>query len=161
MDVFDTNNLEEVKKLLPLSKLGIEPLTNELTFDYLKNKISKLRKPIKTVLLDQSIISGLGNIYADEVCIMSKIHPLRICNTLTDEDIENIVRYTNVVISKAIKLGGTTIRSFTSSHMITGRFQNELIIHTKDKCGLCGNKVKKIFVGGRGTYICDNCQKEV
>lgn len=161
MDVFETTDLEYLKTQAPLNKLGIEPLTDELTFNYLKDKISKLRKPIKTVLLDQSIISGLGNIYADEVCIMARIHPLRLCNTLNDDDIKNIVKYTNVVIEKAIKLGGTTIRSFTSSHMITGRFQNELIIHTKDNCGICGSKVKKIFVGGRGTYYCENCQKEV
>ena len=161
MDIFDTTDLDYLKTIAPLNKLGIEPLTKELTFEYLKNKISKLKKPIKTVLLDQSIISGLGNIYADEVCIMAKIHPLKICNTLTDEQIQNIVLYTNVVIEKAIKLGGTTIRSFTSSHMITGRFQNELIIHTKRNCGLCGSKVKKIFIGGRGTYICESCQKEV
>ena len=161
MDVFETTDLEYLKTIAPLNKLGIEPLTDGLTFDYLKSKIGKLKKPIKTVLLDQSIISGLGNIYADEVCIMAKLHPLSLCNTLTDGDIENILKYTNIVIEKAIKLGGTTIRSFTSSHMITGRFQNELVIHTKSKCGLCGGKVKKIFVGGRGTYICESCQKEV
>ena len=160
MELFNTTSLEELMKVSPLNKLGYEPLTKELTSEYLKSKISKLRKPIKTVLLDQSIISGIGNIYADEICIMCKLHPLKLCNTLTDNDFENIVRYTNVVIDKAIKLGGTTIRSFTSSHMITGRFQNELIIHTKYKCGLCGSPVKKIFVGGRGTYICSNCQKE-
>ena len=73
-------------------------------------------------------------------------------------DIKNIIASCNVVIEKAIKLGGTTIRSFTSSHMITGRFQNELKIHTKDKCE-CGRKVTKIFVGGRGTYYCEVCQK--
>ncbi len=161
MDVFNTIDLEELKKIAPLNKLGIEPLTDELTFDYLKSKISKLKKPLKTVLLDQSIISGLGNIYADEVCIMSNLHPLRICNTLSDEDISSIILSVNKVIEKAIKLGGTTIRSFTSSHMITGRFQNELLIHTKTNCGLCGGKVTKIFVGGRGTYYCDKCQKEV
>ena len=160
MDIFDTNDLNVVMNMKPLNKLGIEPLTSELTFNYLKEKICKLKKPLKTVLLDQSIISGLGNIYVDEVCIMSGLHPLKKCNTLTDNDIEKIIESTNKVIEKAIKLGGTTIRSFTSSHMITGRFQNELIIHTKTKCGVCGGNVRKIFVGGRGTYICDNCQKE-
>jgi len=158
MEIFNTNDLNLVMGLKPLVKLGKEPLTEGLTFDYLKEKIIRLRKPVKTVLLDQSIISGLGNIYADEVCYMSKLHPLTICNTLTDDDIKNIIASCNVVIEKAIKLGGTTIRSFTSSHMITGRFQNELKIHTKDKCE-CGRKVTKIFVGGRGTYYCEVCQK--
>ncbi len=159
MEIFNTNNLDEVIMVDPLKKLGVEPLTNELTFDYLKGKIIKLKKPLKTVLLDQTIISGLGNIYADEVCYMSKIHPLTSVNTLSDDDLNNMISSINIVIEKAIKLGGTTIRSFTSSHMITGRFQNELLIHTKDKCQ-CGNNVTKIFVGGRGTYYCDICQKE-
>ena len=158
MEVFNTNRLEDILTVNPLVKLGKEPLTDELTFDYLKSKISKLRKPLKTVLLDQSIISGLGNIYADEVCYMSHLHPLTVANTLSDEDIKNILESTNIVIAKAIKLGGTTIRSFTSSHMITGRFQNELLVHTKEKCQ-CGNKITKIFVGGRGTYYCEVCQK--
>lgn len=158
MHVFKTTNIDDLMKIEPLNKLGIEPLSDKLTLEYLKSKFQKNKKPIKSVLLDQSIISGLGNIYADEVCYYSKINPVKQTSLLTDDDILKIIESSKVVINKAIKLGGTTIKSFTSSHMITGRFQNELKIHTKSVCE-CGCKVTKIFVGGRGTYYCSVCQK--
>ena len=157
--LFDTTNFEYVKSIEPLCKLGIEPISGNLTVSYLKNKLGKSTKPIKEALLDQTIISGLGNIYADEVCFMARLHPERICNTLTDTDFKNIIESSEKVLNKAIKLGGTTIKSFMSSHEITGRFQNELLVHTKDYCPECGSKIKKIRVGGRGTYYCETCQK--
>lgn len=157
--LFETTNIEEIRKKEPLSKLGIEPLENLLTEDYLYNKLSKINKPLKTVLLDQTIISGLGNIYADEVCFMSALSPKEKACNLTKEDIKRICISAEIVIKKAINLGGTTIRSFVSSHAATGRFQNELLIHTKDTCPNCNQKVEKIFIGGRGTYFCPKCQK--
>ena len=119
--------------------------------------------PIKTVLLDQSIIVGIGNIYADEILFLSKLNPLIKCCDLNDDDLENIIKYTKEVLEKAIKLGGTTIRTYTSVDGVHGRFQNELLIHGKDKgiCPNCGQAIKKIRVGGRGTYYCSNCQKDI
>lgn len=157
--LFSTTNIEEIKKKEPLSKLGVEPIGNLLTEDYLYKKFSTINKPLKSVLLDQTIISGLGNIYADEVCFMSSLSPKEKVSNLTKEDIKNICVSAEIVIKKAINLGGTTIRSFVSSHAATGRFQNELLIHTKEICPNCKQKVEKIFIGGRGTYFCPNCQK--
>lgn len=157
--LFHSNNLEEVKELAPLNKLGIEPISGNLTIEYLKNKLKKSNLPIKTVLLDQSIISGLGNIYADEVCFMSRINPLKKACTLSDDELKKIITSSSIVLEKAIELGGTTIRSFVSSHEITGRFQNELLVHTKEICPNCQSKILKIYIGGRGTYYCPNCQK--
>lgn len=159
MHLFNINDVSEVLKLEPLNKLGIEPLNENLTVEYLYPLITKKKKPLKTVLLDQSIISGLGNIYADEVCFMARLNPNVMANTLTTDDVKRIIDSSNEVIKKAIALGGTTIKSFTSSHMITGRFQNELLVHTKKKCPQCGREIKKIFIGGRGTYYCEECQK--
>ena len=158
MHLFKTNNIDEVLNSEPLNKLGIEPLSDKLTVEYLYPLITKKKKPLKTVLLDQSIISGLGNIYADEVCFMSRLNPNVLCNSLDIDDIKRIIDSTNIVITKAIALGGTTIKSFTSSHMITGRFQNELLVHTKKKCSVCGKEITKVFIGGRGTYYCEVCQ---
>lgn len=152
-------SIDDLLKIEPLNKLGIEPISGKLTVEYLKNKMGKSNKPVKTMLLDQSIISGLGNIYADEVCFMAKLHPNKLCNTLTDLDYENIIDASTKVLNKAIKLGGTTIKSFMSSHEITGRFQNELLVHTKETCPVCNSKIIKIRVGGRGTYYCPECQK--
>lgn len=158
MHLFKTTDISSLLKVDPLNKLGIEPLDNTLTKEYLKNKISKLNKPLKTILLDQSIISGLGNIYADEVCYYSGLNPYVKGKDLEDRDYEKLIESMKIVITKAIELGGSTIKSFTSSHMITGRFQNELCVHLQTRCK-CGSRVEKVFIGGRGTYFCNNCQK--
>ena len=79
--------------------------------------------------------------------------------TLNDLELEKVIKSSKEVLEKAIKLGGTTIKSFVSSHAATGLFQNELLVHTKEICPKCGSKILKIRVGGRGTYYCPNCQK--
>lgn len=142
----------------PLNELGLEPWDKDLSANYLREKFHK--KPIKTELLDQSIIVGIGNIYADEVLFLSKIHPLTLANKLTDSDYENIINATKKTLEKAIELGGTTVKSYTSSEGVHGRFQNELLVHTKEICPKCNTKIEKIKVGGRGTYYCPNCQRE-
>ena len=159
MELFKTNNFEEVKKLEPLNKLGIEPISGLLTLEYLKEKFKNKKLPIKTALLDQSIISGLGNIYADEVCFMAGLNPNTNANEINDDSLIKIIESSMIVLNKAINLGGTTIKSFVSSHAVTGLFQNELLVHTKEFCPKCNQKITKIFVRGRGTYFCENCQK--
>ena len=156
MHLFDKNL--DIYNLAPLNKLGKEPYDEGFDYLYLKPFFNKSNKPIKTTLLDQSIIAGLGNIYVDEVLYMSNIHPLEKTKNLTDDQIKKIVTSSIIVLNKAIKLGGTTIKSFQSSHDITGRFQNELLVHTKQYCPSCNEKIIKIRVGGRGTYYCKNCQ---
>lgn len=144
----------------PIKDLGLEPFSNELTKEYLKEKYKKLNKPIKTVILDQSIIVGIGNIYADEILFLSRINPLTLASELDDNDLDNIIKYTKEVLSSAIKSGGTTIRSYTSEEGVHGRFQQNLLVHTKEICPACNNKIEKIKVGSRGTYYCSNCQKK-
>ena len=141
----------------PLSDVGLEPW--ELDLDYLKDKFKKKNLPIKTVLLDQSIIAGLGNIYCNEVLFSSKINPYKKASELKDKELESIITYSKITLEKAIKLGGTTIKSYTSSEGVHGRFQNELLVHTKLVCPKCGSTLKKEKIGGRSTYYCDNCQK--
>lgn len=152
------NSFEKLNEVYPLNQLGLEPFDKRISVEYLKGKMAKLKSPIKTALLDQSIMCGLGNIYVDEVCFYSHLHPEEDCAKLTDEDYQNIIDASIKVLNKAILLGGTTIRSFKSSHEISGRFQNELCVHTKESCP-CGEKIVKIRVGGRGTYFCPKCQE--
>ena len=76
-----------------------------------------------------------------------------------DDSIKDLIKHTRLILNRAIKAGGTTIRSYTSSLGVTGRFQLKLKVHTLDKCPYCGSKIKKIRVGGRGTYYCPKCQK--
>ncbi len=144
----------------PISKLGKEPWDKELTVSYLKSKLNK-KKAIKTLLLDQSIITGIGNIYADEILFSSKIHPETEGNKLTDKNLQDIINNTKSILTKAIELGGTTIHTYTSVNGITGLFQQELLVHGKkdELCPKCNTKIKKIVVNTRGTYYCPHCQK--
>lgn len=160
MYLFNTTSVDEIKKLPPLQKLGYEPGDSNLTKYYLQEKYKNINLPIKQTLLDQSIISGLGNIYADEVLFASRINPYTKAKDLSIEELEKICIASNEIISKAIKLGGTTIKSFVNSHQATGLFQNELLIHAKEFCPVCNKRVTKTFIGGRGTYFCKNCQKK-
>ena len=145
-----------------IRKQGLEPGDKKLTADYLLKKFEKKQLPIKTVLLDQTIISGLGNIYANEVLFAAGINPLTKACNLTKEDCERIVKRAAEIIEAAIKMGGTTIRSYTSSLGVTGKFQQNLKVHKreKEKCLVCGTAIENIKVGGRSTYFCPNCQKE-
>ncbi|MDD3341829.1 MAG: DNA-formamidopyrimidine glycosylase [Bacilli bacterium] len=152
---------ENVYKQKPLSELGLEPFDENLTVSYLKEKYKKKNLPIKTVLLDQTIVTGIGNIYADEILFLSKINPLKKCSSLTKKECQAIIDNTIKVLKKAITLGGTTIRSYTSSEGVHGKFQNELFVHNHEKepCPVCRETIIKIKVGGRGTYYCPICQK--
>ncbi len=144
----------------PLNELGLEPWDESLNVLYLKEKYKNKKLPIKTVILDQSIIVGIGNIYADEILFLSKINPLKKASLLSDEELSNIIKYTKEVLDKAILEGGTTIRSYESSEGVHGRFQQSLLVHNKEgeNCPNCNEKIIKIKVGGRGTYYCTKCQ---
>ena len=150
---------DELLKRKPICDLGLDPWDNNLNKTYLKEKYKNKKLPIKTVILDQSIIVGIGNIYADEVLFLSKINPLKKACDLEDKELDSIISNTKTVLEKAIKLGGTTIRSYESSEGVHGNFQDELLVHNKEICPYCNNKLNKIRVGGRGTYYCSNCQK--
>ena len=152
---------DKVYNQKPLNELGLEPWDSNLTIDYLKDKYKNKKIPIKTLLLDQSIITGIGNIYADEILFLSHINPLKKGLELCDKELANIIHNTRKVLSEATQMGGTTIRSYESSEGVHGRFQNNLLVHNHegDKCPECSHIIKKIKVNGRGTYYCDNCQR--
>ena len=150
---------EEVYNQKPLNELGLEPWDKELNVKYLKDKYANKTIAIKTTLLDQSIIVGIGNIYADEILYLSYINPLKKSKSLTNKELENILKNTKKVLEKAIELGGTTIRTYTSAPGIHGRFQNELLVHNQNTCPNCKKELKKIKIKGRTTYYCSKCQK--
>lgn len=153
--------LEDTYKVKPLSELGLEYNDNNLTKEYLYSKIHNKNLPIKTVLLDQSIITGIGNIYDDEILFLSGINPSKKSSLITLDECDKIIKNTKEVLEKAISLGGTTIKSFTSSEGVHGLFQNELLVHGKsgELCPKCKNIILKTRIGGRGTSYCKNCQK--
>ena len=152
---------EQIDSIGPLLELGYEPWDENLTISYLKNKYKTKHLPIKTVLLDQTIIVGIGNIYADEVLFLSKINPVTKCSDLTKKDLGAIIENTKIVLEKAIASGGTTIRTYMASEGVHGKFVNNLNVHGRENepCPICGTLITKTKVGGRGTYFCAKCQK--
>lgn len=152
---------DEVNKRKPLCELGLEYYDTNLTKNYLYEKIHNKKLPIKTVLLDQSIIAGIGNIYDDEILFMSGVSPTRRSCDVTLDECDKIIKNTKIVLEEAIQLGGTTIKSFTSSEGVHGLFQNKLLVHNRkgQKCPNCSTIIEKIKIGGRGTYYCSKCQK--
>jgi len=141
------------------AKLGPEPFV--ATIDDL-NVLSNKRIAIKTALLDQAILAGLGNIYVDEVLFKSRINPIRPSNKITKKDKDNILKYSIDILNDSIEKGGTTIYSFKSDQGIDGLFVQDLLVHTrKDQpCPNCNATILKTKVNGRGTYYCPKCQKK-
>lgn len=139
--------------------LGPEPFSKTFNLKYVKNYFENENRPLKEVLLDQSFVAGVGNIYADEICFAIRLNPKTICKKIKEDKMLELIKQTKCILKKAIKKGGTTIRSYTSSLGVTGRFQANLKVHTKQICPICNNKIVKIRVGGRGTYFCKSCQK--
>lgn len=144
----------------PLKDMGYEYDDPKLTANYLYNKLHSKTIPIKTSLLDQSIITGIGNIYDDEILFLSRISPFRKSNQVTEEECSLIIKNTKDVLNHAIELGGTTIKSFTSSEGVHGLFQNELLVHGKKNgtCPICKTSLKVEKINGRSSYYCPNCQ---
>lgn len=151
---------DELYNTHPLKDLGVDPvLDTDINEKLIHSKIIKKHIPIKTILLEQSIITGLGNIYVDEVLFSSKIDPNRLGNTITLEESNNIIRYSKEILNKAILNKGTTIRSYTSSLGVEGNYQNFLNVHTKNICPHCKNALTRVKINGRTTYFCNNCQR--
>jgi len=144
------------------SVLGPEPWVAEFNVENVMAFIKWKKTPIKSMLLSQKVVAGLGNIYVDEVLFAANIHPERKSGDLTREEVEKVVHYTKEILSKATKHKGTTIRTFSQQHGATGEFQNFLKVHTKknEPCPVCSTLISKIKVGGRGTYFCAICQQE-
>ena len=142
--------------------LGPEPFSDEFNADRMLSFAKGKKTAIKSMLLSQKVVAGLGNIYADEVLFAANIHPMKKNGDLTREEMEKIVHHTKEILSKATKYKGTTIRTFSSQHGTAGEFQNFLQVHTKkdEPCPKCTAQILKMKVGGRGTYFCAVCQPE-
>ena len=151
----------DIDKVGAIKKQGIEANSEKLTKEYLYEKIHKKNIPIKSLLLDQTIISGLGNIYANEVMFDARINPSRLGKDISLNECDLIVKASKKIIDAAIKDGGTTIKSYTSSLGVTGRFQQHLMVHKREgeECKVCGTIIENIKIGGRSTYFCPKCQK--
>lgn len=144
-------------------KLGIEPLTEEFSFEWMLKNLSNRSRQMKSLLLDQTFIAGIGNIYADEALWRSKIHPLSKSDTISENKIRKLVLSIKDVLSKSIESGGTTIRDYTYDYSYVGNYALNLKAYgQKDKeCNRCKKAlITKHIIAQRGTYICPLCQKQ-
>lgn len=156
MSVESESNYKDVS---PLNNVGPDPFKMK-DASLLEKAYKNKTIPIKTALLDQSIMSGLGNIYTDEVLFMTGVHPETPAKMVSRSKLEEILKASQKVLGAAMLAGGSTIHSF-SSDGIAGDFQVQLQVYGRkgDKCPKCGHEFRKIFVNGRGTTYCPNCQK--
>lgn len=144
----------------PLSKVGPEPFSEGFTIDRLRQSLMKTNRFIKSALLDQRIVAGLGNIYVDEALFHAGIHPERISATLTEEEVTRLYSSIKSTLAEAIEKGGSTVRSYVNSQGQIGMFQLELYAYSRkgQPCKKCGTPMERIVVGGRGTVFCPVCQ---
>ncbi len=161
---FGTVNLVETKGLSDFfrkKKLGPEPLTKEFTYPVFKQILFGQRRAIKQVLMDQSLISGIGNIYGDEILFVAKVRPSRKTNRLSEKERKQIFQAIKKVLQKAVKYRGTSVSDFRDLKGEKGGFQKVLAVYrqTGKKCPKCSGKVERIKIGQRSAHYCPKCQK--
>ena len=143
-----------------LHKLGPEPFSLEFSLAYLKKKLQGSRRNIKTLLLDQELVAGIGNIYADEALFKSGIQPNAIATELTDTQIQNLHTAIVEVLQVAINRGGTTFSDFLNLLGVSGNYGDAAWVYGRggEPCRLCGTKIEKIRLNGRSAHFCPHCQ---
>ena len=160
MDLAKTDNLNNHKFL---EKLGPEPLGNNFNFDYLKIELSKKESPIKNVLLNQSVVAGLGNIYVCEALFMSGISPKKKASKISKSKCEELVQNIRAVLISAIEAGGSSLKDFTDIQGNSGYFQFEFYVYGREneycKTTNCDRKIKRISQSGRSSFYCPSCQR--
>ena len=158
---FDKYN--ELKKNSHLKHLGPEPLNNLFNFTYFKKYIKSRNRIIKDLLMDQKFVSGLGNIYTNEILFYSKVRPARKISKLRDKEIKRIISNTKKILKKAIAKGGSSIKDFSSSSGKAGTFQQYFSVYDSkgENCSNtdCNRTIKKIVLSNRASFFCPKCQK--
>ncbi|MCL6472626.1 MAG: bifunctional DNA-formamidopyrimidine glycosylase/DNA-(apurinic or apyrimidinic site) lyase [Firmicutes bacterium] len=153
----------DISKAPELSHLGPEPLSEDFTFERFREMLKRRpRSRIKALLLDQSFIAGIGNIYADEILFYARVLPTRRAGTLTDEELKRMYEGMRSILTKAIEERGTSIISYVDLFGRKGNYKNFLKVHAragKPCLNGCTGTVVKTEVAGRGTYYCPSCQK--
>ena len=142
-------------------KLGPEPTEQDFDLGRFKLALKRSKKPIKSHLLDQTLVVGLGNIYVDEVLWRAKVHPARISQSLTAQEARKVHDETIKVLGQAVEKGGSTIRTYTNAFGEDGTMQDFHQVYDKagQACSRCGSIIEKIQLGGRGTHFCPKCQR--
>ncbi len=144
-----------------LAELGPEPLSSDFTVENFKSLLKNRKAKIKSLLLNQKFLAGMGNIYTDEALFRAEIRPDRRADTLSEREIENLYRAIRIVLSAGIKYGGTTFSDYVNTMGQKGNFQQELMVYQRkdEKCYKCGSKINREKICGRSSYYCPTCQQ--
>ena len=158
--LFIPNKTQLIKRF---NHLGPEPFSKKFNLNYLLRYFLNKKKDIKSSLLDQKFVSGIGNIYANEILFFSKINPMKSAMKLTNKECKKIILFSKKVLNKAINKGGSSIRDFKDTSGNSGNFQKEFKVYLREnlKCirNSCSGKIKKKFMSNRSTFFCNSCQK--
>ena len=152
----------KLKEIIYLKKLGPEPFSVLFCIKYVQKFIKNRKKNIKNLLMDQTFVSGLGNIYVNEVLFLSKIHPLRQCSNLKRKSINNLIYNIKKVLKISINQGGSSIKDFKNTYGKSGNFQQFFNVYGQENknCSRisCKGKIKKISISNRSSFYCNSCQ---
>ncbi|MEO1441063.1 MAG: DNA-formamidopyrimidine glycosylase, partial [Chloroflexota bacterium] len=156
--VYLTNNIENIT-----GHIGPEPLEDGFTVDMFKDRLAGRHKVIKSLLLDQTFVAGIGNIYADEALHRAGIHPLRRSDSLTDAEITALYGTIRAALFDGIEYEGSSISWYRKPDGTQGAMQNHFFVYNRggQPCRTCGTTIEKTRVGQRGTHYCPNCQPHI
>jgi len=152
---------KELQTNLLKEKIGPEPFSKKFTRLYFYKQTQKSNQAIKLLLLDQKKIAGIGNIYANEALYLAGVQPQRKANQLTLKEKKAVYKTSKSVLRKGIKYGGASDNAYLNAFGEKGEYQEHFLVYRRDgkKCRKCNNKIKRIKLGGRGTFYCPTCQK--
>ena len=154
---------DSITKSQHLTRLGPEPLEKNWNFSYLKKYVFRRERSIKNILMDQKCVSGLGNIYVNEILFLSRIKPVRQATKLKNFEIEKIIKFSKKILNNSIKLGGSTIKDFSSENGKKGDFQQHFKVYGRENqdCSNidCNSRIIRTVISNRATFFCKDCQK--
>jgi formamidopyrimidine-DNA glycosylase len=158
MDLVETAACQNHKLL---KGIGVEPLGNELSADYLAAKFKGKAAPLKAALLDQRIIAGLGNIYVCEALFRARLSPKHKAGAVKREKLEELVRHIRDILNEAILAGGSTLQDFQGADGVKGEYQQRFLVYDREgqPCSNCGKPIKRAVQSGRSSFYCAHCQK--
>jgi len=143
-----------------VGKLGPEPMDDSFTPDILEQRLSRRRAPVKAALLDQGIVAGIGNMYADEALFAARIHPLRKADDLSTEEVQTLCHCIREVLGAAIGSKGASVDTYVrpEGELGTAHFDFKVAHRGGEPCPICGSTIERVLVQNRGSYFCPRCQ---
>lgn len=146
----------------PFSKMGPEPFSESFSAEYLKEKFRSKKTPIKNALMDQRVVVGIGNIYANEILFESRIRPARSSSALSRADLATLVEKSKEVLRRSIEAGGSSLQDFIHTNGQSGKFQDSFFVYSREDepCRRCKGRIRSRVMAGRNTFWCPSCQQK-